>query len=151
MAHLASLNMPRDFTAWPTSAGAVVMAAVRLATMSSANTNESNNSLNLTSLPPVASLPLNVCGIGPPSWREAVALRSQETDLPPAPPLPNGSAPRKHEDRPRGPVSPVAPRRTAVAAVVRPADHSLPYCCLLYTSDAADDLLCVDLGGRRII
>ena len=27
-----------------------------------------------------------------------------------------------------------------------------PYAaCLLYTSDAADDLLCVDLGGRRII
>src|SRR5680860_1333763 len=25
------------------------------------------------------------------------------------------------------------------------------FCCLLYTSDAADDLLCVDLGGRRII
>src|SRR5450756_1985461 len=24
------------------------------------------------------------------------------------------------------------------------------YICLLYTSDAADDLLCVDLGGRRI-
>src|SRR5450756_3056526 len=23
--------------------------------------------------------------------------------------------------------------------------------CLLYTSDAADDLLCVDLGGRRVI
>ena len=23
--------------------------------------------------------------------------------------------------------------------------------CLLYTSDAADDLLCIDLGGRRII
>ena len=23
--------------------------------------------------------------------------------------------------------------------------------CLLYTSDAADDLLCVDLGGRRNI
>ena len=23
--------------------------------------------------------------------------------------------------------------------------------CLLYTSDAADDLHCVDLGGRRII
>ena len=23
--------------------------------------------------------------------------------------------------------------------------------CLLYSSDAADDLLCVDLGGRRII
>src|SRR5680860_1706519 len=27
----------------------------------------------------------------------------------------------------------------------------LPHTCLLYTSDAADDLLCVDLGGRRII
>src|SRR5450756_2373268 len=26
----------------------------------------------------------------------------------------------------------------------------LSYDCLLYTSDAADDLLCVDLGGRRI-
>ena len=25
------------------------------------------------------------------------------------------------------------------------------YICLLYTSDAADDLLCVDLGGRRIL
>ena len=29
------------------------------------------------------------------------------------------------------------------------ADHSRS--CLLYTSDAADDLLSVDLGGRRII
>eukprot|EP01017_Pseudomicrothorax_dubius_P011595 TRINITY_DN1436_c0_g2_i3.p1 TRINITY_DN1436_c0_g2~~TRINITY_DN1436_c0_g2_i3.p1 ORF type:complete len:338 (-),score=10.36 TRINITY_DN1436_c0_g2_i3:19-972(-) len=28
---------------------------------------------------------------------------------------------------------------------------TLYYDCLLYTSDAADDLLCVDLGGRRII
>src|SRR5659263_668706 len=27
----------------------------------------------------------------------------------------------------------------------------VPTRCLLYTSDAADDLLCVDLGGRRII
>ena len=26
-----------------------------------------------------------------------------------------------------------------------------PVPCLLYTSDAADDLLCVDLGGRRIL
>eukprot|EP00657_Telonema_sp_P-1_P002651 TRINITY_DN16123_c0_g1_i1.p1 TRINITY_DN16123_c0_g1~~TRINITY_DN16123_c0_g1_i1.p1 ORF type:complete len:142 (-),score=32.37 TRINITY_DN16123_c0_g1_i1:2-427(-) len=26
----------------------------------------------------------------------------------------------------------------------------LDHFCLLYTSDAADDLLCVDLGGRRI-
>ena len=31
-------------------------------------------------------------------------------------------------------------------------DGIIPYvACLLYTSDAADDLLCVDLGGRRII
>ena len=29
--------------------------------------------------------------------------------------------------------------------------QSLPWGCLLYTSDAADDLLCVDLGGRRNI
>eukprot|EP00825_Cyclidium_porcatum_P050949 TRINITY_DN9214_c0_g1_i1.p3 TRINITY_DN9214_c0_g1~~TRINITY_DN9214_c0_g1_i1.p3 ORF type:complete len:153 (-),score=6.99 TRINITY_DN9214_c0_g1_i1:1-459(-) len=27
----------------------------------------------------------------------------------------------------------------------------LPCTCLLYTSDAADDMQCVDLGGRRII
>ena len=26
-----------------------------------------------------------------------------------------------------------------------------PSGCLLYTSDAADDMQCVDLGGRRII
>src|SRR5450756_2583590 len=38
-----------------------------------------------------------------------------------------------------------------------PADSGIlgptvvPDGCLLYTSDAADDLLCVDLGGRRII
>ena len=29
--------------------------------------------------------------------------------------------------------------------------NGMAECCLLYTSDAADDLLCVDLGGRRII
>src|SRR5665213_111365 len=28
-------------------------------------------------------------------------------------------------------------------------EKTLYYHCLLYTSDAADDLLCVDLGGRR--
>src|SRR5450756_2257094 len=31
------------------------------------------------------------------------------------------------------------------------AAAQIPCLCLLYTSDAADDLLCVDLGGRRII
>src|SRR5450756_3136922 len=34
---------------------------------------------------------------------------------------------------------------------VGPHTKNKPYGCLLYTSDAADDLLCVDLGGRRII
>ena len=29
--------------------------------------------------------------------------------------------------------------------------QSMGVTCLLYTSDAADDLLCVDFGGRRII
>src|SRR5450756_604348 len=31
------------------------------------------------------------------------------------------------------------------------ANKTMFHRCLLYTSDAADDLLCVDLGGRRII
>ena len=30
-------------------------------------------------------------------------------------------------------------------------EYNALHACLLYTSDAADDLLCVDLGGRRII
>ena len=34
--------------------------------------------------------------------------------------------------------------------VILPAELIFNF-CLLYTSDAADDLLCVDLGGRRII
>ena len=29
--------------------------------------------------------------------------------------------------------------------------YNTNYTCLLYTSDAADDMQCVDLGGRRII
>ena len=32
-----------------------------------------------------------------------------------------------------------------------PVPEPVILACLLYTSDAADDLLCVDLGGRRII
>src|SRR5450756_270231 len=39
-------------------------------------------------------------------------------------------------------------------ALARALYGTAPYVadiCLLYTSDAADDLLCVDLGGRRII
>ena len=37
-----------------------------------------------------------------------------------------------------------------LASEANPADGQFGD-CLLYTSDAADDLLCVDLGGRRII
>ena len=41
-------------------------------------------------------------------------------------------------------------RDQAKAEVHLGADNRIK-ACLLYTSDAADDLLCVDLGGRRII
>ena len=37
------------------------------------------------------------------------------------------------------------------ASAVYRADERAVCGCLLYTSDAADDLLCVDVGGRRII
>src|SRR5450756_2424090 len=39
--------------------------------------------------------------------------------------------------------------RPAGAVVPHAVDKVLSDICLLYTSDAADDLLCVDLGGRR--
>ena len=49
-------------------------------------------------------------------------------------------------------------RRTTIAKVdvcpqttAHTCGYQSVYPCLLYTSDAADDLLCVDLGGRRII
>src|SRR5450756_3107885 len=43
-----------------------------------------------------------------------------------------------------------------LASLTLPPNHAVCVAatvplCLLYTSDAADDLLCVDLGGRRII
>src|SRR5680860_914297 len=38
-----------------------------------------------------------------------------------------------------------------IAVLVETATDNNNRTCLLYTSDAADDLLCVDLGGRRII
>ena len=41
-------------------------------------------------------------------------------------------------------------RLRAAGAVVL-GKTNLSECCLLYTSDAADDLLCADLGGRRNI
>src|SRR5665213_3144421 len=55
------------------------------------------------------------------------------------------------------PASPSVSLATVLASAMltmraaTPAGSILPILvCLLYTSDAADDLLCVDLGGRRI-
>ena len=42
-------------------------------------------------------------------------------------------------------------KRIQAAYPIHPEIFDRLYTCLLYTSDAADDLLCVDLGGRRII
>ena len=38
-----------------------------------------------------------------------------------------------------------------IELVLKTAQPPKAYVCLLYTSDAADDMQCVDLGGRRII
>ena len=50
---------------------------------------------------------------------------------------------------------PSALRKMGFAYVAETAVGAYPVAlscnCLLYTSDAADDLLCVDLGGRRTI
>ena len=43
------------------------------------------------------------------------------------------------------------PKAFAVGQAPAPRASGFSIPCLLYTSDAADDLLCVDLGGRRII
>src|SRR5450756_2739430 len=43
----------------------------------------------------------------------------------------------------------VLPLPAAMPRPTRVRGLRLPSACLLYTSDAADDLLCVDLGGRR--
>ena len=42
-------------------------------------------------------------------------------------------------------------KKLALANALRYFPAEQHAACLLYTSDAADDLLCVDLGGRRII
>ena len=39
----------------------------------------------------------------------------------------------------------------AEASMAKAVTHTINEFCLLYTSDAADDMQCVDLGGRRII
>ena len=49
-------------------------------------------------------------------------------------------------------LAPQATKGTCAAAGLETAQYLRRVTsCLLYTSDAADDLLCVDLGGRRII
>ncbi len=40
---------------------------------------------------------------------------------------------------------------SAIKHLRRPGHTTLSQACRLYTSDAADEPLCVDLGGRRII
>src|SRR5450756_1090932 len=45
--------------------------------------------------------------------------------------------------------SPHGPFNMASLLVDEQDLYCMFYTCLLYTSDAADDLLCVDLGGRR--
>src|SRR5450756_820017 len=51
---------------------------------------------------------------------------------------------------PKGPIKLTASLSRRIAGLDA-AGATLLKICLLYTSDAADDLLCVDLGGRRII
>ena len=43
------------------------------------------------------------------------------------------------------------PKRTKYRKMFKGRIHGEAKGCLLYTSDAADDLLCVDLGGRRLL
>ena len=72
-----------------------------------------------------------------------------------------GPPPRARRLTPRMEPARTRPARPPVAAGESPAFSAAtrrfggPWMagngCLLYTSDAADDLLCVDLGGRRII
>src|SRR5450756_3144285 len=54
---------------------------------------------------------------------------------------------RTYPQRPRGATG-IHTRDGVAGSAALPSLHQP---CLLYTSDAADDLLCVDLGGRRII
>ena len=62
-------------------------------------------------------------------------------------------APRRREPS-QDPDHARARRRDARVRAVRdagPVAAGRQPSCLLYTSDAADDLLCVDFGGRRLI
>src|SRR5665811_2137739 len=81
------------------------------------------------------------------------------------PPNPNRVGPRlrsAQRPRPRNPHPPRTMRRMTRSTIApttatpklgqfHPVTPDCPNCCLLYTSDAADDLTRVDIGGRRII
>src|SRR5450756_1941696 len=74
----------------------------------------------------------------PPTARPAMALKSGRPEVPMPPGCTTGTAAVALGDR------------GACAASPSLAERNRPVrTCLLYTSDAADDLLCVDLGGRR--
>src|SRR5450756_2453333 len=67
-----------------------------------------------------------------------------------------GTAHRRGGKNLTEPVRPLASSTQVSTTCIRTlAERNFPmqrwWECLLYTSDAADDLLCVDLGGRRII
>ena len=51
---------------------------------------------------------------------------------------------------PRGAAA-LATEAAAAGAFEQPLEPGMFSCCLLYTSDAADERSSVDLGGRRII
>src|SRR5450756_2701509 len=74
--------------------------------------------------------------------------------------LPRRAGPGREgsRDRPRGPARPMMTRdvppthrgNLIPGLALKMKSNPQSSGCLLYTSDAADDLLCVDLGGRRI-
>src|SRR5664280_2866971 len=61
-----------------------------------------------------------------------------------------GSAPMHRAMAPMVPTVPLMPLATKPAPTGKLLGHD-PVCCLLYTSDAADEEDSVDLGGRRVI
>src|SRR5450756_3190654 len=90
-----------------------------------------------------------------PDIRMATALRPPACDSPRLPVCgdlniatvldPRGKSPS------RGPVASTTGASGASGSMPAGQFSVKSWICLLYTSDAADDLLCVDLGGRRII
>src|SRR5450756_3095652 len=112
-----------------------------------------------------ASREADQAGVRRPAHRRrgAHAVASEDASRRAATPVPNevrlDAAQRAAVEHGSGPARILAPAgsgktKTLVsrvaALVARGVDPGSILLCLLYTSDAADDLLCVDLGGRRI-